>query len=92
MAGKEQVGDDGGDYKFLLALAFIVPLLAEPHVPISFCPQPSTGLAPGQQPCPPSQPSFSWRVSTGPGRFMALVPSASVTQGQPKPPGTKSAP
>lgn len=35
MAGKEQVGDDGGDEKFLLALTFIVPLLAKPHVPVS---------------------------------------------------------
>lgn len=35
MAGKEQVGGDGGDWKFLVALAFIVTLLAEPHVPMS---------------------------------------------------------
>lgn len=80
MAGKEQVGDDGGDEKFLLALTFIVPLLAKPHVPVS--PSPPAKHWPGPRLAalpPPSQFSFSWRVSTGPDRFMVLVPSASVT-------------
>lgn len=80
-----------GAKRFLLAPNFIVTPSAEPHVPI--CPPSQAPAWPrASSPGPPSQASFSWRVSTGPGRFMALVPSASVTRGQPEPPGTKSAP